>query len=586
MARIAIVEKDKCKSDKCNFACHKACPVVRSGTKECIQLDNNSKAIIDETLCTGCGICPKVCPFGALSIINLPEALDSTPVHQFGQNGFRIFNLPIIHDQKVTGLIGRNGIGKSTVINILSGLLKANFGEKEEENNEEYYSKLNNFFKGTVLQTYFDRLKKGEITVSYKPQHILEIKDNFSGKVNELLSKVASTEKIHEIAEKLDLNEILDRDIKKLSGGELQKVAIAATLLKSNANFFVFDEISNYLDVYQRLNSSRTILEEIKGKTSLVVEHDLIVLDYLGEYVHIMYGEPGAYGMLSGIKGVKNGINDYLYGYSKEENVRFREKSITFEKDSVIEDHKKNQLAAWEEFSVDKGEFHLDIKEGEIKEGEVIGIIGRNGLGKSTMIEKIAKEGIGKGELNISYKPQLMEKNDNLVMAELSQFKNYNDNFYQIYVLEPLRIKEILEKEVNQLSGGEFQRFAIARALLQEAEIYLLDEPTAFLDVEDRLKIARIIKNFIETKKKSAMIIDHDLVFLDYLSDNLLVFQGKPGIKGLAHPPKNMRDGMNLFLEELGITFRRDENNKRPRTNKVGSVKDMEQKQKGEYYYS
>ncbi len=586
MPRIAIIDKDKCKPDKCKFLCHKVCPIVMSGSNECIQLVNN-KAKIDETLCTGCGICPKKCPYKAIQIINLPEITNKPPIHQYGENGFRIFNLPIIQEKSITGIIGRNGIGKSTVINILSEIIYANFGKIKENNKidrELYFQKLKDFFKGSVLQNYFEKLYNKEIKVSYKPQQILKISENFNGKVKNLLLNVNSEEKINEISEKLYIKEILERDIKKLSGGELQRVAIAATLLKEDSNFYVLDEISNFLDVFQRLNTSKIILEKIKDKTGLVVEHDLIVLDYLTDYIHIQYGEPGAYGILTGLKSSKKGINDYLEGYCKEENVKFRDKPIVFTKDSVKEDFKKNILTEWEDFNINKGEFKLNVEKGNIKEGEVIGIIGRNGLGKSTMIDFIAKNGF-KEELNISYKPQLIPTSSNTVLEELVQFENFTNNFYKIYILEPLRIEDIIEKKINQLSGGELQRYAIAKALLQDADIYLFDEPTAFLDIEDRLKISKVITSFIETKKKSAMIIDHDLIFIDYLSDRLLIFNGIPGREGRALKPLTMKKGMNLFLKDLGITFRRDENNKRPRVNKENSVKDVEQKRKGEYYY-
>ncbi|NCC71157.1 ATP-binding cassette domain-containing protein, partial [bacterium] len=286
--------------------------------------------------------------------------------------------------------------------------------------------------------------------------------------------------------------------------------------------------------------------------------------------------------MLTGIKSAKVGINDYLEGYSKEENIRFRDKAISFDKDSVSESKKIQIIANWKKEKINLGNFQLELNEGEIKKGEILGIIGRNALGKSTFVKHIAKTGFEGA--SISYKEQLIERSENLVKHELCIYNNFEDNFYKIYVLEPLNIYTLLEKKVIELSGGELQRFAIAKCLLSDANIYLLDEPTAFLDIEDRLKIAKMLKNFILLKEKSAFIVDHDLVFMDYLSDRLLVFEGFPSISGFANSPLNMRDGMNLFLKGLQITFRRDEGNKRPRVNKLGSVKDQEQKKSGEYY--
>ncbi len=588
MTRLAIINKDKCKPNSCTWECSRMCP-MNMNDATCVYEDSDKKAVIDEILCSGCGICPKHCPFEAITIINLPELKNSTPIHQYGINGFRIFDLPLIQEGAITGILGRNGIGKSTVINALSNTTKANFGKIGKDipykNEEEYFRYLNELFKGSALQNHFNKLEKGEIKVAYKPQQIVNIPKMFSGKVIELLTKVnPNKKKIEEITNKLNINKILNREISVLSGGELQRVAISAALLKTNCNLFIFDEITNYLDIYERLNSSKIIKEEVQGKSALIVEHDLVVMDYLTEFMHIMYGTPGAYGMLTGIKSGKVGINDYLNGFSKEENVRFRDKPITFDKESVRDSKRIEILTKWEENIVTAGEFKVNIKPGDIKKGEIIGIIGRNGLGKSTFIKSLAENGIE--GIFISYKPQLIPKSEELVMSELMQFPNYEDNFYKIYVLEPLNIKPLLEKEISSLSGGELQRFSIAKCLLQDADLYLLDEPTAFLDIEDRLKIAKMLKNFTMLKEKSAFIIDHDLVFMDYLSDKLQVFLGEPSVQGIANTPISMRDGMNLFLKELNITFRRDDANKRPRVNKLNSVKDSEQKRIGEYYYS
>ncbi len=591
MARLAVIKKEKCKPNLCDWACAKVCPMNMTD-KKCIYEGITKKAEIDEILCSGCGICPKICPFNAITIINLPEILSKDPIHEYGKNGFRIFDLPIVQMNSITGIIGRNGIGKSTVINVLSNTTKANFGQFDEEGNEksfeeekEYFVHLNDLFKGTVLQNYFNKLENKEIKIAYKPQQIVNIPKMFSGKVRDLFLKVNSdNKKIEEIASKLNIINVLDREIGVLSGGELQRVAIEACLLKDDSNFFILDEITNYLDIFERLNSSKLIKSKVEGKTALVVEHDLVVLDFLVDFIHIMYGEPGAYGTLTGIKAGKVGINDYLDGFSKEENIRFRDKPITFEKESVGEAKRIEVLTAWDDNEIKLGDFKLDVKPGDIKRGEIIGIIGRNALGKSTFVKNIAENGFG-DEIVISYKPQLIEKNSNTVLEELCQFGNYTDNFYEVYVLDPLNIKPILEKKVEELSGGELQRYAVAKCLLADANLYLLDEPTAFLDVEDRLKISKMLKNFMTLKNKSAFIIDHDLVFMDYLSDKLLVFDGKPSLHGIANPPSSMRNGMNFFLKNLNITFRRDDSNKRPRVNKEGSVKDSHQKKIGEYYY-
>jgi ATP-binding cassette subfamily E protein 1 len=138
---------------------------------------------------------------------------------------------------------------------------------------------------------------------------------------------------------------------------------------------------------------------------------------------------------------------------------------------------------------------------------------------------------------------------------------------------------------LTELSGGELQRVAIAACLCQDADMYILDEPSAHLDVEQRSMATRVIKRFAENNSKTAMVVDHDIYMIDMLSERLIVFEGEPAVYGKAHQPSSMQDGMNKFLANLDITFRRDEDTSRPRVNKKESRLDREQKSKGEYYY-
>merc|ERR1719324_2083338 len=145
-------------------------------------------------------------------------------------------------------------------------------------------------------------------------------------------------------------------------------------------------------------------------------------------------------------------------------------------------------------------------------------------------------------------------------------------------------IERLKDQEVQHLSGGELQRVAIVLALGKPADIYLIDEPSAYLDVEQRIVAARVLKRFILHAKKTAFIVEHDFIMATYLSDRVVVYEGQPGIKCRASTPKSLLEGMNLFLEQLEITFRRDPTNYRPRINKSESVKDREQKTAGNYF--
>lgn len=585
MTRIAVIEKDKCNPQGCgDFLCIRLCPVNRTGS-ECIVKGEDNKPVISEELCTGCGICPNRCPYDAISIINLPEELKQEPIHRYGPNGFHLYNLPIPIFGKVVGLLGINGIGKSTAIKILSGMLKPNLGKEKEANYEE----LINFFKGTEAQLFFEKVKQGDITLSYKPQQIELIPKTQQGKVIELLKKVDEKGDLEKITQMLDLEKILENDIKNISGGELQKVAIAATVLKK-ANLYVFDEPTSYLDIKQRVKISKFIRSLADENTAvLVVEHDLIILDYMTDLIHITYGKSNVYGIVAQPRQTRTAINAYLDGFMKEENIRFRDHKIKFEKRKEDKKRSSNMLVtSWDDIKKNLGKFDLSAEPGELYKNEINGILGENGIGKTSFV-KILAEVIkqDKGEISkkvkVSYKPQyLRADSEEPVMVVLKEaIKKYSNQ-----IIHPLNITPLLEKKLNELSGGELQRVSIALCLSKDAELYLLDEPSAYLDVEQRLIVSKVIRDIIEQKGATSLVVDHDLMFIDYISNKLVVFDGQPAVDGCAKGPFTMEKGMNIFLKDLGLTFRRDPDSKRPRANKENSQMDQKQKKENKLYYS
>ncbi|WP_455644704.1 ribosome biogenesis/translation initiation ATPase RLI [Methanosphaera sp.] len=589
MSRIAILERDKCQPKKCNYACIEYCPGVRMEEDTIVISDDDKKPLISEELCSGCGICVNRCVFNAISIINLPEVLTEEPIHRYGQNSFELFGMPTIEEGSVVGLLGPNGIGKSTILNILSGQIVPNFGNYEEEGS---WDDVIDYFKGSQLQNYFKKLSNNEIKLAYKPQMVDQLPKVVKGKVSELLESVDERNKLDEVVEKLELKTTLNRKLDKLSGGELQRIAIAATVLR-DANFYYIDEPTSWLDVKQRLNTVEVIRDLTEeNRNVLVIEHDLATLDAMSDYVHVMYGEEGAYGVVSKLRGVRVGINAYINGFLNEENIRIRKQPIEFEIRPPSDLIESETITKYSNFHKKYDNFELKVDEGEINQSQVITAFGPNGIGKTTYAKILAgvtepDSGEVEEEIKIAYKPQyILSDFDGSVQDFLYMHaRGYGTNVFKTDISKPFDLDKILDKQVSKLSGGELQRLATAVTLSQEADVYLLDEPTAFLDVEQRLRIAKAIKHLITRDDTSAIIIDHDIVFIDYISDRAMVFYGESGSSGHATAPINLRDAMNKFLSDVKITFRRDKETNRPRVNKLESYLDREQKEKGEYYY-
>jgi len=390
---------------------------------------------------------------------------------------------------------------------------------------------------------------------------------------------------LSELIVKLGLTNMLSKTLVQLSGGELQKVAIAATLLKK-ADLYFFDEPGSFLDIYERLRVSRIIKEYTKQV--FVVEHDLVMFDYLVDSVHITYGKPGSYGAVSMRKGVRVGVNEFLDGYLKAENIRMRPEPLRFTRAAQVSTTPQ-KLTAFSDLEVDLGEFKMRVNAGDISTQEIIGIVGRNALGKTTFMKLLAgqiksKSGKVSREIRVSYKPQFFEAPKKEVgelfhSIPLGAEINLNRDIYT-----PLGLIHLIDHRVDQLSGGELQRVAIGLCLAQDADLYLLDEPSAFLDSEQRLNVVKLIKRLMQNSGKSAIVVEHDLMFLDYLSDRLIVFIGEPGKYGETLGPMDVKEGMNHFLKSVDITLRRDPHSRRPRVNKRGSQKDKEQRAKEQLY--
>jgi len=647
--RIAIVSKDKCKPKKCRQECRRQCPVVRLG-KLCIEVTPSSKiAFISEELCIGCGICVKKCPFEAINIINLPKNLESNTTHRYGANSFKLHRLPTPRAGQVLGLVGTNGIGKSTALKILAGKLKPNLGRYASPPD---WTEILKHFRGSELQNYFTRILEDNLLAIIKPQYVDHIPKAVKGTVREIMTQKCQRDNQEQVRKALDLGRVVDRPVHLLSGGELQRFAIGVCMVQ-NADVYMFDEPSSYLDVKQRLVAAQVIRSLVDGSTIctntdkdnspqdkeeddtttddfthksyvLVVEHDLAVLDYLSDFICCLYGTPGAYGVVTMPFSVREGINIFLAGFVPTENLRFREEALTFKVSQTAEEISDNdRLALYaypgmtktmsgkggtDDDNKKKDQFILNVQPGTFTDSEIVVLLGENGTGKTTFIrmlagllssdERAAAEAAEDTEkaqqysmpsLTISYKPQKIAPKFQGTVRQLLHKKIRDAYVHPQFisdVMKPMKIDPIIDQEVQNLSGGELQRVAMALALGKPADLYLIDEPSAYLDSEQRIVCAKVIKRFIMHSKKTAFVVEHDFIMACYLADRVVVYTGTPAVEATATTPQPLLTGMNQFLKQLEITFRRDPTNYRPRINKKFSVKDREQKASGNFFFT
>ncbi|MDP8012634.1 MAG: ribosome biogenesis/translation initiation ATPase RLI, partial [Nanoarchaeota archaeon] len=503
---IVVIKENECEAPSaCNYICYNVCPQVRKGLKETVYKRENGKAAINEELCIACGICVKRCPFEAIRVINLPDETGKELVFQYGINSFRTYNIASPMEGRIVALIGRNGIGKTTNIKLISGELRPNFGEFNKEHTEK---EIIQRFRGKDVQPYLEKIYSGRLKISKKPQEF-----RLEGKVKDIVK----SNRFGLIDEDL----LYKEDASLLSGGEGQLVRIAQTL-DEEADVYIFDEPMNFLDISQRLRVSRTIREKLKGKTVVVAEHDLLAVDYMADFVQVLYGSDSNYGIVSHVMPTRSGINNYIYGYLPDENVRFRSYQINMKKESSSQSIEVS--FSWPDFNIKLGSFTLDVKAGSLPKGEIVGAIGENGIGKTTFLKGLAglvETDIGRLDfgIRISYKPQIIERVDMIVSDVFSSIdKNFGDNEVFQDMIRKLELNRVLNKNIKNLSGGELQKVAIVSSLMRDADLYVLDEPSANLDVEDRLSAIDIFNAFIKSRQKSAIVVDHDLVFIDSIA--------------------------------------------------------------------
>jgi ATP-binding cassette subfamily E protein 1 len=588
MARIAILLRDRCHPKECQWECQNYCPPVRMG-QECIVAGPDGKPVISETLCIGCGICVHKCPFDAIKILNTPQADEAEIVHRYGQNGFRLYRLPLPPTKGITGILGPNGTGKSTALRVLAGTELPNLGQYETA---PTWAKVLERYRGTSLYAHFQKVSKGQLRTAIKPQYVDRLAES-GATVREHVE--AGGRASPTLLDEVGLSSKANRKLGELSGGELQRAAIARTLA-TDADLYLLDEPSSYLDIVHRLSVARLLRRLGTDRSVVVVEHDLALLDYLADQAHLVYGEEAAFGVISHPLPMRTAVNTYLDGYLKDENVRFRTEPVRFVSHPPKPPGRRNVLVRFPPLEKRFDGFHVSVGEGEIARGETVGIVGPNATGKTTFVKMLAgveppTSGAPPVGVTVSYKPQYLRATQPTSLRErmsaLQADPTFDGKIFERELVPALRLDSLLDVAMPDLSGGELQRAAVALCLARPATLYLLDEPSAYLDADERIAMARLLRRQVERSAAAALVVDHDVYFLDLACDALMAFRfnSKDGTEGVGEGPFPMRDGMNRLLREVQVTFRRDSETLRPRINREGSGLDREQRASGDYYY-
>jgi ATP-binding cassette, sub-family E, member 1 len=183
------------------------------------------------------------------------------------------------------------------------------------------------------------------------------------------------------------------------------------------------------------------------------------------------------------------------------------------------------------------GSFKLSVDAGKFKPSECMVMLGQNGTGKTTFIKMLAgilkpdDERTELAKLSISYKPQTIAPKFQGTVIELLRSKlkdQLSKSIFKTEVMIPLAIEDLFDNEVQTLSGGELQRVAIVLCLAKPCNIFLIDEPSAYLDSEQRVIASRVMKRWILTSKASAFVVEHDFIMATYMADKVLCFEGTP----------------------------------------------------------
>lgn len=429
---------------------------------------------------------------------------------------------------EVVAFIGASGCGKTTLTRIINGLAYKFYGGKL--NGNITIDGMNPCEK----ELYEIGRRVGSIFQNPKSQFFAEnVEDEIAfGLGNYGVDREKISRRIREALSSINGENLIDKSLFHLSSGERQKIAIAS-INALDPPIYVFDEPSANLDM-KSVEALRKLMLSLKtqGKTMVISEHRIYYLnDLVDKYYYLEDGE-------------------IRYSFSENEllsssNDFFRTAGLrAYSLDCVVPKAKKIKEANSMEldrisFSY-KNEKIISELSYSFNSGNVYGIIGDNGIGKSTLF-KIMSGLLKEQKGNLSINGEIIKKakrkrriyylsnnpDSNLFEASLEDELRLNDSKADIdLILHQFHLEEAKDLHPQILSGGQKQRLTIAAAELLERDVYLFDEPTSGLDGHNMQIISERMKG-LQEKQKIILIISHDYEFLMTSCNKILYLDGQ-----------------------------------------------------------
>lgn len=520
---------------------------------------------------------PYLCRMHYVSVEGLTKSYGINPL-------FRNISFHINEGDKI-GLIARNGVGKSTLLRILAGQETADSGKSwiNKDVTVALFEQDPHFEEDkTVLENIF-HLKHPIITAIRKYEDAMEQEDGemIAESIAEMedLNAWDFEAKVKQILDKLNVHN-LKNPVSELSGGQRKRVALAKTLIdigfEHQHTMLMMDEPTNHLDV-EMIEWLEQYLNQ-ENVTLLLVTHDRYFLDAVCEEIwelerENMYVYTGNYENYMEKKAAR--IESELASIDKAKN-QFRKELEWMRKQPKARTTKSKsrqdnfyEVEAKAKQKIEDVQLQLEVKMsrlgGKIVEmkkvyksfadkpilkgfdynfskGERIGIIGKNGVGKSTFMNVLQQlEPADSGKIVVgdtivfgNFSQQgLVIKED---MRVIEYVKTFAENFplakggslsaaqfLELFLFSPDKQYTYL----SALSGGERKRLQLLTILFTNPNFLILDEPTNDLD----LPTLAVLENFLSEYQGCVMIVSHDRYFMDRLVDHLFVFEGEGEVR-------------------------------------------------------